>query len=68
MIKHLVNIGNSKGFIVDKTMLGLMKMTDDDAIDIEFRDGGLFIKPVTMKDIYKKRSTIHRKSLNKLGE
>jgi len=68
MIKHLLKIGNSNGVIIDKTLLGLMNMTEADSFDMELRDGGLFLKPITMKDIYKKRSSVHRKSLNKLGE
>ena len=68
MIKQLRKIGNSQGVIIDKPILDLMKMTDKDSFDVEMKDGGLFLKPVTMKDIYKKRASLHRKSLDKLGE
>ena len=68
MIKPLRKIGNSQGVIIDKPILELMKMSNNDSFDVEFRDGGLFLKPITMKDIYKKRAAIHRKSLDRLGE
>ena len=68
MIKPLRKIGNSQGVIIDKPILELMKMSNNDSFDVEFRDGGLFLKPITMKDIYKKRASIHRKSLDRLGE
>ncbi len=68
MIKPLTRIGNSQGVIIDKPILEMMKMNSNDSFDVEFRDGGLFLKPITMKDVYKKRASIHRKSLDKLGE
>jgi len=68
MIKQLRKIGNSQGLIIEKPILELMKMSDHDSFDVEFKDGGLFLKPITMKDIYKKRSALHRRSLDKLGE
>ncbi len=68
MVKPLRRIGNSQGVIIEKPILELMNMTDKDSFDVEFKDGGLFLKPITLKDIYKKRSTMHRKSLDKLGE
>lgn len=67
MIKALRKIGNSQGIIIDKPILEMMKMTENDSFDVEFKDGGLFFKPITMKDIYKKRASIHRKTLDKLG-
>ena len=68
MVKPLRRIGNSQGVIIEKQILELMNMTDKDSFDVEFKDGGLFLKPITLKDIYKKRSIMHRKSLDKLGE
>ena len=68
MVKPLRRIGNSQGVIIEKPILELMNMTDKDSFDVEFKDGGLFLKPITLKDIYKKRSTMHRKSLDKLCE
>ena len=68
MVKPLRRIGNSQGVIIEKPILELMNMTDKDSFDVEFKDGGLFLKPITIKDIYKKRSAMHRKSLDKLGE
>jgi len=68
MIKPLTRIGNSQGVIIDKPILEMMKMNSNDSFDVEFRDGGLFLKPITMKDVYRKRASIHRKSLDKLGE
>lgn len=68
MVKPLRKIGNSQGVIIEKPILELMNMGEKDSFDVEFRDGGLFLRPITMKDIYKKRSKIHRTSLNKLGE
>ncbi len=68
MVKQLRRIGNSQGLIIEKPILELMNMSDTDSFNVEFKDGGLFLKPITMKDIYKKRSALHRKSLDKLGE
>ena len=68
MVKQLRRIGNSQGLIIEKPILELMNMSDTDSFNVEFKDGGLFLKPTTMKDIYKKRSALHRKSLDKLGE
>ena len=68
MVKQLRRIGNSQGLIIEKPILELMNMSDTDSFSVEFKDGGLFLKPITMKDIYKKRSALHRKSLDKLGE
>lgn len=68
MIKPIRKIGNSQGVIIEKPILELMKMTDKDSFDVEMRDGGLFLKPVTIKDVYKKRAAQHRKSLAMLGE
>ncbi len=68
MIKQLRKIGNSQGVIIEKPILELMKMEENDSFDVELKDGGLFLKPVSVKDIYKKRATRHRKSLDKLGE
>jgi len=68
MIKQIRKIGNSQGVIIEKPILDLMKMTDKDSFDVEMKDGGLFLRPITVKDIYKKRANLHRKSLDKLGE
>ena len=68
MIKTLKKIGNSKGIILDKALLQLMKMDEDGgAFEVQFKDGGLFLKPLSTKKIYSNISKKFRKSLDKLG-
>ena len=68
MIKHLQKIGNSKGIILDKAILNLLGIDGDSLFEIKAQDGGLFIKPLDAKQVYKNVANKHRKSLNKLSE
>ncbi len=68
MIKKLQNIGNSRGIILEKPLLKLLKAEGDDRIEIIPQDEGLLIKKVDAKTAYHSVSKKHRKSLDKLGE
>ncbi len=67
MIKQLTKIGNSQGVILDKAILELLNIKDGSSFEITTKNGGLFLKPIDIKDIYADVSKRHRKSLNKLG-
>ncbi len=68
MLKRLQKIGNSRGILLDKPILKLLKVDENTgAFEISQRDGGLFLKPVNIKKSYNKVSRKHRKSLDKLG-
>ena len=68
MIKSLQKIGNSKGILIDKSILQLLKIGDDGAFEMELKDGGLFLKPLSVEGLYKKNAKKHRKSLDKLAK
>ena len=68
MIKKLQKIGNSRGVLLEKALLKLLKVEDDDQVEIIPQDEGLLIKKVDAKSAYKQVSKKHRKSLNKLAE
>ena len=68
MIKSLQKIGNSKGILIDKSILQLLKIGDDGAFEMELKDGGLFLKPLSVERLYEKRAIKHRKSLDKLAK
>jgi antitoxin component of MazEF toxin-antitoxin module len=68
MIKKLQKIGNSRGIVIDSSFLKLLNIDKDGAMDVELTQDGLLLKPVSVKDAYKKVSQKYRKSLNKLGE
>jgi len=69
MIKALQRIGNSRGIVIDKPILSLLKMNENEqAFEVTHQRGGLFLKPVNMKTVYKHVSKKHRKSLDKLGK
>ena len=68
MIKKLQKIGNSKGILLEKALLKLLKVEDDDRIEIVPHEEGLLIKKVNMQSAYREVSKKHRKSLDKLGE
>ena len=68
MIKKLQKIGNSRGILLEKALLKLLKVDDDDQVEILPQDEGLLIKKVSPKSAYKEVSNKHRKSLDKLGE
>lgn len=68
MIKKLQKIGNSRGILLEKALLKLLKAEDDDQVEIIPQDEGLLIKKVNAKSAYQEISKKHRKSLDKLGE
>jgi antitoxin component of MazEF toxin-antitoxin module len=68
MIKRLQKIGNSRGIVIDKAILDLLKVDADGAFEVITKQGGLFLKPVSKKDLYEKLSKKHRMSLDKLGQ
>jgi antitoxin component of MazEF toxin-antitoxin module len=68
MIKKLQKIGNSRGILLEKALLKLLKVEDDDQVEIIPQDEGLLIKKVSTKSAYREISKKHRKSLDKLGE
>ena len=68
MIKKLQKIGNSKGILLEKALLKLLKVEDDDRIEIVPHEEGLLIKKVDMQSAYREVSKKYRKSLDKLGE
>ena len=68
MIKKLQKIGNSRGVLLEKALLKLLKVEGDDQVEIIPQDEGLLIKKVDAKSAYQEVSKKHRKSLDKLGE
>ena len=68
MIKKLQKSGNSRGVLLGKALLKLLKVEDDDQVEIIPQDEGLLIKKVDAKSAYQEVSKKHRKSLDKLGE
>ena len=68
MVKSLQKIGNSRGIVLDKAILSLFNMDENGAFEVVPKDGGLFLKPVNIKDIYNRVAKKHRKSLDKLGK
>ncbi len=66
-MKSLQKIGNSRGILIDKAILKLLKMEDNGSFEVELREGGIFLKPVSFEDIYAKKAKKHRKSPDKLG-
>ena len=51
MIKYLQKTGNSRGIVIDKTILELLNIDEDGACEIFTKDGGLFLRPLNAKDI-----------------
>lgn len=68
MIKKLQKIGNSRGILLEKPLLKLLKVEEDDSVEIVPHEDGLLIKKVDVQSVYRKISKKHRKSLDKLGE
>ena len=68
MIKHLQKIGNSKGIIIDKPILDLLHVEENGAFEVTHKEGGLFLKPLSAKQVYRKISSKHRESLDKLAK
>ncbi len=68
MIKKLQKIGNSHGILLEKALLKLLKVDENDSLEIVPHNDGLLIKKVDVKSAYEEVSKKHRKSLDKLGE
>jgi antitoxin component of MazEF toxin-antitoxin module len=68
MIKHLQKIGNSRGIVIDRPILDLLHIEDNAAFEITQENNGLFLKPLSASEAYRKVSQKHRKSLNKLAK
>lgn len=68
MIKKLQKIGNSRGILLEKPLLKLLKVDEDDQVEIVPHKEGLLIKKVDVKSAYQEVSKKHRKSLDKLSE
>jgi antitoxin component of MazEF toxin-antitoxin module len=67
MIKQLTRIGNSQGIILDKAILDLLKIKDGSSFEVTTKNGGLFLKPIDIQEVYQDISKRHRKTLDKLG-
>lgn len=68
MIKNLQKIGNSRGIVLDRPILDLLHIEDNAAFEITQMNDGLFLKPISVMEAYKKVSKKHRKSLDKLAK
>jgi antitoxin component of MazEF toxin-antitoxin module len=68
MIKALQKIGNSRGLVLDKALLKLLKIEGDEMVEIVPRKDGLLIRRLDRDAAYKAVSARHRKSLDKLGK
>jgi len=68
MIKHLQKIGNSKGIVIDKPILELLRIDENGAFEVTPKQGGLFLKPVTVKETYKKYTKRNQHSLGKFSK
>ncbi len=68
MIKKLQKIGNSRGILLEKPLLKLLKVENDDSVEIVPHKDGLLIKKLDVQSAYNEVSKKHRKSLDKLAE
>ena len=68
MIKNLQKIGNSRGIVIDRPILDLLHIEDNAAFEITQMNDGLFLKPLSAMEAYKKVAKKHRKSLDKLAK
>lgn len=68
MIKKLQKIGNSRGILLEKALLKLLKVEEDDCVEIVPHEDGLLIKKVDVESAYRQISKKHRKSLDKLAQ
>jgi hypothetical protein len=67
MIKQLQKVGNSRGIILDRPILDLLKIDDNTSFEISQEKGGLLLRPISIDKAYKIISKRHRKSLQKLA-
>jgi len=68
MIKKLQKIGNSRGILLEKALLKLLKVENDGSVEVVPHEEGLLIRKVDTKSAYSEVSKKHRKSLDKLAE
>lgn len=68
MIKKLQKIGNSRGILLEKPLLKLLKVDEEGTVEVIPHEDGLLIKKVDVKSAYQQVSRKHRKSLDKLAE
>ena len=66
--KHIQKIGNSKGIVIDKPVLDLLHVEENGAFEVTQEKDGLFLKPLTASQAYRKVAKRHRKSLDKLAK
>jgi antitoxin component of MazEF toxin-antitoxin module len=67
MIKKLQKIGNSRGIILEKPLLKLLKVDENEKVEIVPRDDGLLIKRRGIESAYERISKRHKGSLDKLA-
>lgn len=68
MIKKLQKIGNSRGILLEKPLLKLLKVEEDGSVEVIPHENGLLIKKVDVCAAYEEVSKKHRKSLDKLAK
>lgn len=68
MVKHLQRIGNSRGIVLDRPILDLLHIDEDSAFEVTQERNGLFLKPLSAAEAYRKVSRKHRRSLDKLAK
>jgi antitoxin component of MazEF toxin-antitoxin module len=68
MIKKLQKIGNSRGILLEKPLLKLLKVEEDGSVEVIPHENGLLIKKVDVRAAYEEVSKKHRKSLDKLAK
>ena len=68
MIKKLQKIGNSRGILLEKPLLKLLNVDQQDSVEVIPHEDGLLIKKVNVQSAYRQISKKHRKSLDKLAE
>jgi len=68
MVKHLQKIGNSRGIVLDRPILSLLNIDENAAFEVTQERNGLFLRPLSAAEAYRKVSEKHRKSLDKLAK
>jgi len=68
MIKKLQKIGNSRGIVLDKALLKLLNIEEENEVELVPRDEGILLKKVDARSAYEQVGKQHRESLDKLAE
>jgi len=68
MIKKLQKIGNSRGIVLDKALLELLNINEENEVELVPRDEGILLKKVDTRSAYEHIAKQHRASLDKLAE